>query len=704
MKPIVTVFFFLFLPAVSCMSQIVIYGSVTTGKGEPVPWVNISIKGSFDGSSSDPKGYYLFKTSIKGNRILQVSCLGYHAVEKEVTIGSDSIHLDFTLTPVVTNISTVYVTAGSFEASDEKRTVILRATDIGSTAGAIGDISEAVSTLPGTQVIGESTGLFVRGGSGNETKVIIDEMVVRNPYYSPVPDIKQRGRFDPFMFSGTLFSTGGYSAQYGQALSSILVMKSKGLADSTNTGGGIHFYGGRFFHTHRLKETSIHSELNYNNMGPYHDLFRIDRYNESPENVSGKLIFRQRVSEKGIVKAYADLSATRMNVRVEDLSTGGKKTLPFELENRNCYLNLSYKEYFRDDNWSLFAGLSWSDDDDRATLDSMNISEKERLLQSKIVLTNNRLSWLTIKSGIELQQLNIDGFMNNLSGNIRDPFVAGFMESDLTFSDRIVARIGLRYEHSGCLERSDLAPRISVAVKTGRNGQLSFATGIFYQEPETEYLYYSNNRYQFEYATHYIINYQWNKNQKTFRAELFNKKYGNLLKNTPDDAVFTNDGSGYARGADLFWRDRKTIPGADYWISYSFLDTKRDYRDFPVEATPAFAAKHNLHVVYKHWLEFIHSLVGFTYTYSSGRPYYNPLRPEEEFHSDETNDYHNLNLNLSRITRLFRSRTIIYLSLCNVLGRDHIFGYNYLYDNSSRIAVKPVSKRSLFLGCFVSTY
>ena len=44
----------------------------------------------------------------------------------------------------------------------------MRSVDIGTTAGAMGDITGAIEKLPGTQTIGESSGLFVRGGSGSE--------------------------------------------------------------------------------------------------------------------------------------------------------------------------------------------------------------------------------------------------------------------------------------------------------------------------------------------------------------------------------------------------------------------------------------------------------------------------------------------------------------------------------------------------------
>ena len=62
----------------------------------------------------------------------------------------------------------------------------------------------------------------MRGGDAVESKTIVDGLLIQNPYDSSVPHIPQRGRFTPFEFEGTVFSTGGYSAQYGQALSSVV--------------------------------------------------------------------------------------------------------------------------------------------------------------------------------------------------------------------------------------------------------------------------------------------------------------------------------------------------------------------------------------------------------------------------------------------------------------------------------------------------
>ena len=82
---------------------------------------------------------------------------------------------------------------------------------------------------------------------------------------------------------------------------------------------------------------------------------------------------------------------------------------------------------------------------------------------------------------------------------------------------------------------------------------------------------------------HYILNYQFNSEGRIFRAEAFYKDYDNLIKYddefTDFDTNFSNDGYGFAKGIDLFWRDNKSIKNTDYWISYSYLDSKRDFKN-----------------------------------------------------------------------------------------------------------------------------
>lgn len=90
---------------------------------------------------------------------------------------------------------------------------------------------------------------------------------------------------------------------------------------------------------------------------------------------------------------------------------------------------------------------------------------------------------------------------------------------------------------------------------------------------------------------------------------------------------FNNNGAGFAKGIDVFWRQNGKIKNTDYWGSYSFLDTERDYRNFPTAAIPNFASTHNLSIVTKHWIEDWQSQIGFSYQFASGRTFTNPNQP-----------------------------------------------------------------------------
>jgi hypothetical protein len=164
----------------------------------------------------------------------------------------------------------------------------------------------------------------------------------------------------------------------------------------------------------------------------------------------------------------------------------------------------------------------------------------------------------------------------------------------------------------------------------------------------------------------------------------------------------TNDGNGYAKGIELFWRDNESIENVDYWLSYSFLDTKRNYLNFPKEAMPFFASKHNFSAVYKHFIPDLQSQLGFTYSYASGRPYYNPNNAS--FNSDRTPHYEDVSFNWSYLPKPY---LIVYFSCTNLLGRDNIFGYEYSnqlneQDVYNGRAIRQPAKRFLFIGIFIT--
>lgn len=210
-------------------AQVSISGYITDNKNRPLRGVSIALKNTYDGATTDLAGRYSFVTSEKGDQLLEATISGYYSRSQKITIGSAALKQDISLKEQITELKAVVISAGSFEASDKNKGAVLSDIDIVTTPSANGDITSAFKSLPGTQQVGESEGLFVRGGTATESKFFMDGNLVNNFFYSSTPGIATRGRFNPFLFKGTVFSTGGYSALYGQALSSALVLESKDL-------------------------------------------------------------------------------------------------------------------------------------------------------------------------------------------------------------------------------------------------------------------------------------------------------------------------------------------------------------------------------------------------------------------------------------------------------------------------------------------
>jgi len=167
-----------------------------------------------------------------------------------------------------------------------------------------------------------------------------------------------------------------------------------------------------------------------------------------------------------------------------------------------------------------------------------------------------------------------------------------------------------------------------------------------------------------------------------------------------------NSGYGYAQGVELFWRDKKSIKNADYWVSYSYIDTRRLYQNFPVEATPTFIAKNTLSIVGKYFVEKWTTNFSATYSYTSGLPYYNPEQATDKQHflKDYAKPTSNLALTVAYLHSFGRWFTVFYLSIDNILDTRNVYGYNYKYYNynqvvpGSKTAVVPALYRTVFFG------
>ncbi|MBL0268831.1 MAG: TonB-dependent receptor [Chitinophagaceae bacterium] len=716
-------------------AQVTIKGIVKDNKDKPVPGASITIKDSYDGATADSSGSYSFKTTEKGKQLIVVTNIGFKTVEQPISIEGATITLDITLKQEVTELTAVVLSAGSFEASDRKRAAaVLDPIDIVTTASANGDITGALKTLPGTQQVGESEGLFVRGGTAAETKTFIDGTLVNNFFFSSVPNIAQFSRFSPFIFKGTVFSTGGYSALYGQALSSALILESIDLPEQSSANIGITVLSGSagFQQLSKKKNSSWGINYSYTDLSlafalikQRQDFSKVPVYHNLDAN------FRIKTSKTGMLKYYGYYSSNKLGFTTASLDSVGYLDR-FAISNANHYHNLSWKENLPK-RWKIMIGVSYTNNHDKIS-SSLQDNNKNDVLFSGLEFKNfgldSRGNYFNAKTVLEKKLKGLSAFRfgaeynysqdkvryqdyngNEYPSSLKEQIKSLFAEGDIYATNDIAVKAGLRMEHSSLLDKVNIAPRASVAYKLGKGSQASIAYGVFYQNPERRYLP-SPNPLDFMKATHYILQYQKVLNQQSLRLEAFYKKYKGLVKTGVTgftEAAISNAGFGDAKGVELFWRDKKTFKNFDYWISYSFLDTKRDFLNFPYAITPNFAAKHTASLVAKKFVQPWKLNLNAAYNFASGRPYYNIRLDGSQYKFTDRGtvpSYHNFSFAINYLPFIgkenAKSFAVYVLQVSNIFNIKQTYGYQYSYNGLRKQEILPTSRMFVFIGAFIS--
>lgn len=686
------------------LAQNQISGIVLDEKNKPIVGANIFIDGTYDGTSSDENGKFSFETTTEGNQILVISFLTYETLKVSIHT-ADCKNKSFKLRESVNTLDAVVVTAGTFNTGEKARISVLKPLDIVTTAGSNGDIVSALLTLPGTQNVGEDGRLFVRGGEADEAQTFVDGIRVAQPYGSTAGNVPTRGRFSPFLFSGMSFSTGGYSAEYGEALSSVLLLNTKDEEIQEKTDISLMTIGLGLANTQVWKKNSLSFNTAYMNLAPYQKLIPQNMdWNKPFQSFSGESVYR-RTFDNGIFKLYAAFDVSQFSINQESINSIEKTRI--DLENNNFYLNASYKANFSNQ-WQLFSGLSYGYGKNEIGFSQNNVNNQEHSSHLKVKLRKSFSDRLKLTFGADYFITQFDEDFNSnenfeFNSGYRSNIAATYVETDVFFSKKLAGKFGVRLSNNELLNETALSPRASLAYKISKNSQFSLAYGSFTQAPKQDYLKYVDYL-ESEKADHYILNFLYTKNRKLFRAEAYFKKYSDLVKYDTQfsqfDSNFTNGGFGYAKGFEMLWRDNSTIKNVEYWFSYSYIDTQREYRNYPTEATPNFVAKHNLSIVSKWWINKLRSQLSVTNSFSTGRPFNNPN--ETQFMNGKTKSYNNLSLSWAY---LISQQKILYFSASNVLATQNVFGYEYanavnsngIYD---RREIRPTADQFFFVGFF----
>lgn len=693
-------------------AQYTISGRVVSTGGKPIPGANVYLVNTIDGGTTDSNGLFSFTTEEKGAQTIAAEEASYLNGGKPISINGDVKDIEIALKLSSVMMKGITVTAGSFEASGSEGT-ILKPLDIVTTAGSQADVVKAIQTLPGTQQQGAQTGLFVRGGDASEAAVIIDGMIAQNAFISAAPGVAARSRFGPFQFKGVSFSSGGYSARYGQALSSVLELNSNDQPDQSTINTGINMAGVYLAASKLMKKSSIEGSANYTNLTPFYGIAKTNfDFYDVPKGGGGSAKYTYKPNENGIFKAMVNYQQFQNGTRLPN-PENATQTLDFGLKNMNAYGVMSYKQTWKS-KWGLYAAGMYSYNEDDIKFNTIPLQNKDDRAQVRLEGKYYGGTKINVLVGTEAQYFTYKRRWDTLSTNFDETQIAGYAEAEWTPLYWLAIKPGVRVENSALLKKQSISPRFAAAFRAGEHGHFSVASGIFYQLADPVY-YFMPVTPGLQQSVHYIANYQYMDNDRTLRLEAYYKSYDQLVRElyVPSKDSFdanvnripgisNNAGYGYAQGLELFWRDRKTVKNGDYWISYSYIDTRRLYKNYVASVQPDFIATHNLNIVTKYFIPKWATQVNATYSYASGRPYYNPATAD--FMGDRTADFHNLSITINYLRSFGKWFSVIYAGVDNVTNNKNIFGYRYtpVANNGGRSFVRtpiqPAIYRSFFVG------
>ena len=232
--------------------------------GESVPFANVMLDSTRLGCATDINGFYLISKVPAGTYTLRVRFVGYEDHTQTITVADrKTLNITIHLKPSAQMLEAVDVTDSRIEerrmqtqVSVEKITAsqIQQMPSIGGQA----DIAQYMQVLPGVSSTGDQGGqLYIRGGSMIQNLCLLDGMIVYNPFHS----IGLYSIFETDVILNADIYTGGFGAEYGGRLSSVMDITTRDGNKRRHSGKvGLNTFGASLILEGPLKKESDKSK------------------------------------------------------------------------------------------------------------------------------------------------------------------------------------------------------------------------------------------------------------------------------------------------------------------------------------------------------------------------------------------------------------------------------------------------------------
>ncbi len=700
----------------------------------PVAEATVQIVNTDFKTVTNQQGKFQFTNIPLGTYEIKVTCLGYEAfIHTDIVVNSSrpaNVQIELLLSNITTD--QIDVEGKYFQRSTDVSTSSynLDFEEVRRAPGAVEDISRMVQIMPGVSPANDQRNdLIVRGGSPSENLTMIDGIEIPNVNHYPTQGSSSGpiGMINVKFIDDVNFSTGGFSARYGDKLSSVMDIKFR------------EGYRKRFL-----------SDINLSTAG-FGGIFEGPLFTKK-----GSFIFSVRKSYLNLIKGAIRLAAVPdywdfnmkavydidKNTRISLVGIGGLDKISFEgespeISDDNPYgkakgdqqqftAGINIKKLFRKGYWQNVLGNS------TAFLNYTNYDLVTDLLKFKY---NSYESDFNFKSELFYQLNTSNNLIVGLSGryikfknetyyqadttnfgdplpetniNVKDNYNKASAYAQYTLKllgNKVIVNAGARFDYfSGIKKNTAVSPRFGISYALLSTTTLSASTGIYYQSPEYIWLTADprNEELKFIKAIHYVagIEHLFSPELR-LSIEAYYKDYSNYPVSTiiPTYVLISggtengpnlmygqavSEGKGFSRGIDISLHKKLTGNGFYGMINYSLSESKVTGL-VGGEKPGSFDYRHNLTIIAGYQLT-NDWLVGLKFRYTTGRPYTpydialstyagRGVSDFNNFNGSRFKDYNRLDLRVDKKWNFKGWSIVSYIELQNVFNTENVYQY-----------------------------
>jgi outer membrane receptor for ferrienterochelin and colicin len=710
-------------------------GEVVDGKTQAfLQGVLVKILGTDYGTITGENGAFELKNVPVGIYELEFTNVAYQTlILSNIVLSSGKINQ---LMIELQSISTdeVVVESSRFYKPTDATTSYMSLTfeELRRTPGGLEDIGRVIQNLPGVSFASDGRNdIVVRGGSPSENLFIVDGFQVNNINHFG----SQGATGGPISILNidfvreVSFLTGGFSARYGDRLSSVVDIKLRdgnfdrffGKINLSGTGFGANFEGP--LPTKNKASWLVSARKSYLDL-----IFNATGFSFVPEYTDFQTKLHFHVNQKNFINfsSFAAIDKVRFNNDTEDKKRDNERILT---NNQNSYsAGISWKSLLTSNSFSVisisrnFTDYFFSQRD--ASFDEIfnnNSKEGDVLLKIEYTQSPDVNTFLTFGTGGQTIKLDYNicksadtlDFIDPVSGNKIIVPPIEILENKRTYKafaygeivqklmNRFRLTLGVRYDYFNLIEKKNyISPRASLSTALSEKLSLNLAYGIFYQSPSYIWLVGSTSNLSLKNmrADHYITGFEYLFDAST---KLSFEIYYKLYKNYPVSTVrpylilannggfetqnsfglekLVSNGSGTAKGFELFLQKAltKSLYGT---ISFSYSDVKYIALD-GIERRSDYDNRYVLNIaggykLGKGWE------VSTKFRLTGGRPY-TPINPANgtldytSYNSLTLPIYHRLDLRTEKRWDFKVWTLTTYIDIQNIYNRQNVFQYRW---------------------------